>query len=261
MLKEALHYRNNSQLQYALSLEILQNVFLKGNETILDVGCGDGRITADISKCVPQGSVIGIDSSFSMISLAQNSFQNENYPNLRFEKRTAEKAYLPHPVDLILLLNTLHWIKTPKQTLKRLVSFLKPNGTLLILTYPKESPYWQFLEKTIHETRWLPYAHLSAYKTILSTQEYLQTIEDIGLKIESHSLEEKIATSFSSEELYNYIKGWLKCYIRLPKHLENAFLETAVKNAQRYSLTKDNSTIQLSFLKLSIKARYPKDSI
>jgi trans-aconitate 2-methyltransferase len=48
----------------------------------LDIGCGDGEITAELAKCIPNGLVVGIDSSAQMIKLSQNTFPNRDYPNL-----------------------------------------------------------------------------------------------------------------------------------------------------------------------------------
>ncbi|PJD96722.1 MAG: hypothetical protein CK425_05105 [Parachlamydia sp.] len=68
-------YVHNSELQRRWAWALLASHMreLKGNEHILDVGCGDGKITADLSKFVPSGSVIGIDPSLAMLAWAKNS--------------------------------------------------------------------------------------------------------------------------------------------------------------------------------------------
>ena len=52
---DATHYQQHSQLQSSLAQELLQTYPFKGNEWILDVGCGDGKITAQIALKVPFG--------------------------------------------------------------------------------------------------------------------------------------------------------------------------------------------------------------
>lgn len=52
-------YAQNSSVQVAHAERFLSNLSLRGDEKILDIGCGDGKITALLSKQVPQGFVIG----------------------------------------------------------------------------------------------------------------------------------------------------------------------------------------------------------
>jgi trans-aconitate 2-methyltransferase len=59
---------------------------LIGNEDIIDIGCGDGKITADVSKFIPAGSIVGVDLSRSMIDWAQRQYHRQEYPNLTFHE-------------------------------------------------------------------------------------------------------------------------------------------------------------------------------
>jgi ubiquinone/menaquinone biosynthesis C-methylase UbiE len=45
---------------------------------LLDIGCGDGKITAEIAKYLPKGRAVGVDNSNQMIKLAKSTFPNEN---------------------------------------------------------------------------------------------------------------------------------------------------------------------------------------
>jgi len=57
----------------------------------------------------------------------------------------------------------------------------------------------------------------------------MNMLTKMGLKIDQYSLGEEIAIYPSDEALSNYVKGWLNCYIPLPKEYENTFLKKAVK--------------------------------
>jgi trans-aconitate 2-methyltransferase len=50
---------------------------LRGDEHVLDVGCGDGKVTAEIARAVPRGSATGVDASPEMIAFAQKPFRRE----------------------------------------------------------------------------------------------------------------------------------------------------------------------------------------
>ena len=56
-------YHRHSYPQYAFALGLLERLRLNGDERILDVGCGDGKVTAALAARVPRGSVLGIDAS------------------------------------------------------------------------------------------------------------------------------------------------------------------------------------------------------
>jgi SAM-dependent methyltransferase len=67
-------YARVSELQKAMADEALSLLDLSGTERILDVGCGNGRITAEIAARVPGGSALGVDSSADMIAFASAHF-------------------------------------------------------------------------------------------------------------------------------------------------------------------------------------------
>jgi trans-aconitate 2-methyltransferase len=64
-------YERNSQAQQKWARELIANLNLRGVEDILDLGCGDGKVTAEIARLVRDGSVVGIDNSRQMIDLAK----------------------------------------------------------------------------------------------------------------------------------------------------------------------------------------------
>src|SRR5579883_3363626 len=81
-------YRERSTLQQTMAAEVLASLELKGSERVLDVGCGDGRITAEIASRLTNGSVVGVDASMNMVELASRNSR----PNLRFEVAEASST-------------------------------------------------------------------------------------------------------------------------------------------------------------------------
>ena len=55
----------------AMGLAALERLELRGDETVLDAGCGSGRVTEALVARLPRGRVIGIDASASMIAAAR----------------------------------------------------------------------------------------------------------------------------------------------------------------------------------------------
>src|SRR5262245_27783063 len=103
-------YSRQSSLQQAMAEEQLALLALEGGERILDVGCGDGKITAEIASRVPRGSVLGVDPSADMIRFAASHFGPQVRPNLRFEVADVRNLPYRQEFDLIVSFNALHWV-------------------------------------------------------------------------------------------------------------------------------------------------------
>ena len=137
-------------------------------------------ITAEIAALIPEGKVLGVDSSPNMIHLARKSFQ---LPNIEFQCVKAEELLTSDVFDNIFCFNCLLWIREPEKALNRLSKLLKPGGKFVILTYLKESSYVDFLEKRLE--RFPAYKKLSAARTMLTLEAYRAILESNNLRIES----------------------------------------------------------------------------
>jgi trans-aconitate 2-methyltransferase len=75
-------YKISSTHQKEWGTRIISEIHFNGREHILDLGCGDGVLTAQLAELVPQGSVLGIDSSKGMIEVAsrvKSAFRTAGY--------------------------------------------------------------------------------------------------------------------------------------------------------------------------------------
>ena len=84
-------YAANSTVQQSWARELIVKLKLRGDEHILDVGCGDGKISAELARAVPRGVVVGMDASAEMISFAQKTFPAKKKSNLKFQICDARK--------------------------------------------------------------------------------------------------------------------------------------------------------------------------
>jgi trans-aconitate 2-methyltransferase len=110
-----------------LGLEVLDRLELRGDETVLDAGCGSGRITQALIERLPHGRVIALDESPSMIAAARERLGPD--PDLRVGDLL--ELELEEPVDAILSTATFHWIKDHERLFARLHAALEPGGRLL----------------------------------------------------------------------------------------------------------------------------------
>ena len=90
----AADYAANSAAQQIWARELIAQLHLRGDEHILDVGCGDGKVTAEMARALPKGSVTGIDASPEMIRFARKTFSPGKHPNLEFQVMDAREISL-----------------------------------------------------------------------------------------------------------------------------------------------------------------------
>jgi trans-aconitate 2-methyltransferase len=123
---DAASYDRISDLQLAWGREVLDRLELRGDEVVLDAGCGTGRVTAMIADRLPRGRVIGVDASPAMIERARR------LPELDAELIVSDllKLDLREPVDVVFSNATFHWIADHDALFRRLYALLRPGGRL-----------------------------------------------------------------------------------------------------------------------------------
>jgi trans-aconitate 2-methyltransferase len=117
----------------ALGREVLERLVLAGDETVIDAGCGSGRITQALLARVPNGRVIAVDSSPSMIEAAMARLVGDGALDGRLQLRVADllELELEEPVDAVLSTATFHWIADHERLFERLRALLRCGGRLV----------------------------------------------------------------------------------------------------------------------------------
>ena len=111
----------------ALGRDVLAGLELAGEETVLDAGCGSGRITEALIERLPRGRVIAVDQSPSMVDAARARL------GAGADVRVVDllELDLDELLDAILSTATFHWIADHDRLFKRLRSALRPGGRLV----------------------------------------------------------------------------------------------------------------------------------
>ncbi|GIT70759.1 MAG: hypothetical protein Ct9H300mP28_05730 [Pseudomonadota bacterium] len=129
---DAQEYEKHSQGQQKWARELIEKISLNGTENVLDLGCGDGKVTAEISKLVRKGSIIGIDNSAAMIKLATDRHSAAIYPNLSFKEMDAGNLKFDDRFDLIFSNAYCFGVKDQKPVIKGMFKSLKHGGRALL---------------------------------------------------------------------------------------------------------------------------------
>ncbi|MFL5824088.1 MAG: class I SAM-dependent methyltransferase [Solirubrobacteraceae bacterium] len=124
---DAVTYDRVSDPQFNWALEQLERLPLRGDEVVLDAGCGSGRVTAELTSRVPQGRVYGVDVAPSMAAHAQNALGDA----ATILNQDLVELDLPEPVDAVFSNATFHWIKDHDALFASLHGVMKPGGRLV----------------------------------------------------------------------------------------------------------------------------------
>ena len=123
---DAAGYDRVADPQEAWGREMLARLPLSGDETVLDAGCGTGRVTELLIERLPDGGVIGVDASQAMIEAAQQRLGERAV--LRIGNLT--ELELEAPVDAVFSNAVFHWIPEHDRLFERLYAALRTGGRL-----------------------------------------------------------------------------------------------------------------------------------
>ncbi len=156
---DAEDYAKNSSNQQLWARELIYKLGFAGSERVLDIGCGDGKVTAEIAANLPRGAVVGVDFSDAMIALARQRFGPEAHPNLRFEPADARSLPFENEFDVVFSNATLHWVQEHPPVLRGIARSLKPGGKVLLQMGGQGNiaGVLQVLEPLMRTPRWARY--------------------------------------------------------------------------------------------------------
>jgi trans-aconitate 2-methyltransferase len=126
-------YHRISQPQIGWGAHVLARLDLRGDETILDAGCGTGRLTAEVLERLPRGRVIAFDRSQNMLAKAREHLESRFGDRVRYvqgDLQTIGLETIGEPVDGVFSTATFHWIGDHPRLFAGLFALLKPGGWL-----------------------------------------------------------------------------------------------------------------------------------
>jgi trans-aconitate 2-methyltransferase len=124
---DASTYDRVSNPQVEMAEAVLDRLPLRGDETVLDAGCGSGRVTARLLERLPEGHVVAVDSAPSMVEHARASLGGR----ATVICASLTELTLDQPVDAAFSNAVFHWIGDHARLFERLAMALKPGGRLV----------------------------------------------------------------------------------------------------------------------------------
>jgi trans-aconitate 2-methyltransferase len=125
---DAISYDRVSTPQVEMARAVLERLPLRGDETVLDAGCGSGRVTALLLDRLPEGHVVAVDSAPSMVEHAREALPPDRATVLC---QSLTELTLGEPVDAAFSNAVFHWIADHERLFQRLSAALKPGARLV----------------------------------------------------------------------------------------------------------------------------------
>jgi len=201
----------------------------------LDVGCGDGKVTAEIARALPNGLVVGADASPQMIAFAKRTFPAKKFPNLKFQVMDARKIKFARQFDLIFSNAALHWVDDHQAILRGAAVVLKAGGRLVVSCGGKGNAHDVFLalRPEMRLKRWREFfRQMPLPYFFYAPADYEKWLPKFGFKIQKIKLAPKDATYEGAEGLATWLRTtWIPYVQRVPENLREEFIAAVT---QRY---------------------------
>lgn len=254
-------YARHSQTQFEWARELIAKLSLRGGEALLDIGCGDGKISASIAQALPAGSVLGIDSSREMIELATSRFPKSAYPNLTFLNIDARRIDLPSRFDVAFSNAALHWVAEQSLVLKGVRAALKQSGRLLFQMGGKGNAreILAALDELLAREEWKPFFKDFKFPyAFLSPDEYETLLLEAGLQPVRVVLLPKDMTHAGKEGLAGWIRTtWLPYIQQVPDDLREAFVSELVERYMQAHPPDPAGLVHVKMMRLEVEAKVP----
>lgn len=250
-------YSRHSTEQAKWARELIAKLNLQGTERVLDIGCGDGKVTAELASSLPQGSVLGIDSSPEMIAFAKDAFMDK-FVNLAFQCVDVRQISFTREFDIVFSNATLHWVADHASVLTKIRQSLRPSGMMLLQMAGKgnASDVVEAVNEMIRQEQWRAYFHDFPFPyTLYPDDKYKKLVKAAGLAVKRIELFPKTMVHKGRESFSGWIKTTWHPYLqRLPANLHERFVRELVDAYEKRYPPDEEGFFRVGMVRLEVEA-------
>ena len=253
-------YHQVSTPQVDWGTAVLERLALDGDELVLDVGCGTGRLTEKLLERLPRGRAIGIDLSSNMLQVARD-FLRPRFGN-QIQLVLADAARLPvvAAADAIFSTATFHWVRDHPRLFKSLYVALKPGGRVVAQCGggPNIARLHDRAAALMQESQFAP--HFTSWQDpweFADTATTNRRLEEAGFEEIRTSLVPAPIVQPDAQAFQTFITTVI-CRPHLAHLASPALQEAFVQDLTRKAAA-DNPPFELDYWRLNIEARRPAD--
>ncbi|MHC5212557.1 MAG: class I SAM-dependent methyltransferase [Planctomycetota bacterium] len=257
-------YFHHSELQRQWAWEALGLVGLRPDQRILDFGCGDGKVTACLSRLVGEGGVVGHDASPTMIEFCRTKFPAAHYPRLEYVSEDLETFARGRreTFDLVTSFCVFHIVPEPRAVLEHLHAVLRRGGTLLlVIPVGDDNPDLFETAEACFESFGLPCPWergnlFTSRSSMVSVDGCGSILEEVGFRVD-HIARDTHPTVFLDErELVNWMVGTLSANWHVSFETAQEFFAELVRGmvARDPAMKSANGTLSFRHSRLNVVA-------
>jgi trans-aconitate 2-methyltransferase len=252
-------YEKHSAAQQLWARELIAKLALQGDEAVLDIGCGDGKVSAEIAALVPRGSVLGVDNSAPMIRHAIERFPPAAFPNLRFRREDASSLPFEGEFDVVFSNAALHWVRDHRPVLHGITRSLRPGGRILLQMggAGNAAGVLAVLDDLTCEPEWREYFEGAGCPYgFHAPDEYRCWLRDARLTPVRVDLIPKDMTHPGEEGLAGWLRTtWLPYTQRVPEERREEFVVDLVRRYVRRFPPDAEGRVHVEMVRLEVEAR------
>ena len=129
--KSAETYSQTSSFQREVGRKLISKLSIPKGAKILDLGCGTGETTTDLSEVVgPEGTIVAVDPDPDRIKLAK---EKNARPNIKFVVGS-DQTFPEDQYDVVFMNCVIHWVDNKEALYKRVYDNLQPDGRFVFST-------------------------------------------------------------------------------------------------------------------------------
>jgi trans-aconitate 2-methyltransferase len=252
-------YHKLSGPQFGWGLKVLDRLSLlplRGDEQVLDAGCGTGRVTAELLKRYPQCRVTAVDSSLNMVEQARTTLSDFG-SRVKVRQTDLMELNAVEAYDLVFSTAVFHWVPDHDRLFANIFRALRHGGFLFA-----QSGGGPNLKRLRDRVRKLvaspPYSeYFENWKEIAVYEEAeptAQRLRNAGFVDVETSLEEAPVAFANREDFKNFCATMIlhPHLSKLPEGLREPFLDELVQQAEQ-----DSPALVLDYWRLNMKAAKP----
>ena len=253
-------YAKHSRGQESWARELLTLIDLQPDDTVLDIGCGDGRISASIAKSVPRGRVVGVDLSADMVAHATAQYCQPPLDNLRFEQADAAALTFESEFSVVFSNAALHWVQDQRAAVQGIKRALRPGGrfvaqfgghgnvadVIAAFDHVANSPQW---------ARCMLPADGSPYR-FHTAETYENWLKEAGMEIQECRLVPKDMVHDNFSTFVGWLRtAWHPYTSGVPVELLDGFLEETARNYLAAHPPDEEDRVHVATVRLQVRAR------
>jgi trans-aconitate methyltransferase len=259
---DASDYAKHSQGQYGWAMGNIGKLALQGSESVLDIGCGDGKITAEIAKRVPHGRVLGIDLSQEMIALAARLIQ---LPHVRFQVLDAQELHFDSEFDAVFSNSALHWMPDHAAVVRGMARALKPGGRIFLSMGGRGTAASGFkaLDAMARDPRWSMFlAGGESPFHFPGPEEYEPWLANAGIRADRIELVPKPMRHADAAALEGWFRTtWMAYSGRVPENQRAEFVRELADRARQDCTIAEDGALLMPMVNLEVEAHKESSSV